>query len=116
MSLKVKWNSLEKEWPKCEWVWLSDYSIIELCKTKNIVIIIPEKYVWAEASILFPEFPEKILHCCEKDYIRCEENLDGMLEIYSIKTIFEQHPNRTPTMFMPVLVKFCPFCGFEKEK
>ena len=102
-----KWTKFSEDYPKCEWVWISDYKKVVLQHATNLHNLDPSnKNVWAEAKIIFPQVPKLPRHSCLWNKTGnewfCDEQEDDSLELVG--------PNRVHDRLR---VKFCPFCGFE---
>jgi len=110
----MKWNKFSESLPKEAPYFVSDFKEVWLALYQPINL--HDNEVCAECKIDLPEVPKKEKHCCERKYIRCEENDLGFLQIFSIKSIFEQHPHRQSTMLLPIKVECCPFCKFTLDK
>ena len=55
-------------------------------------------------------------HCCEKEYLRCEDFEKKFLQLYSVKSISVIHSDGSCHTLEPIKVDFCPFCGFCPKK
>jgi hypothetical protein len=97
----LKWTKFSDEIPDCEWIWVSDYLMIELYSLSEMPLRDPHLFVWAEAKIIYPPMPKLPRHSCKDDdgVVTCLEDSDGILFLHS----YEE----------PVKVKFCPYCGFK---
>lgn len=99
----LKWTKFSKDYPKCEWVWISDYKKVVLQHATNLHNLDPSnKNIWAEAKIIFPDVPKPASHYCSSiqgDGSYCNEE-NGHLFLHHWGSL---------TNLIPV--NFCPFCG-----
>jgi len=104
----LTWKKFSEETPDFEWVWVSDYTMVELYSLAEMPFGDPPWSVWAEAHIPYPSIPKSPLHMCFRTsaisqwLFKCYEKLDGKLMLcYANDEEIE--------------VKTCPFCGYKVD-